>query len=213
MTNYPIIKLCGNNSIAAIEKIKPLLPDWWGFIFYKKSKRYFSDTPLSLQKIPQKKIGVFVNEKIDAILKIVHAAKLDMLQLHGDESPEDCKILSQEVPIIKVVGVNEAIDNNKLLDYSPYIRYFLFDTASPKYGGTGIKFDRTFITVHYKLTVPYILSGGIDYDEALSLLINPPQNMIGIDINSQFESAPAVKDNARVQQLLKQVYAIRNNSI
>src|SRR3954465_1433642 len=92
------LKICGMRNTANIMEVAALQPDFMGFIFYEKSKRFVGDNFSIPNDFPStiKRVGVFVDENVDAILKPVFKHELDYVQLHGDETPEDCMRLKNE---------------------------------------------------------------------------------------------------------------------
>jgi phosphoribosylanthranilate isomerase len=176
-----------------------------GFIFYPSSKRYVLEK-LSLadlanfKPIGVKKVGVFVNEPLEQLLEIVQAAGLDLVQLHGDESPEYCAAVRQKVETIKVCRVGAAVP-----DFSAYesvVDYFLFDTDSALYGGTGQHFNWELIKGS-TIPKPYFLSGGIGPNDIQGVQVmektKAGKSLLALDINSQFELAPGVKDLEKIK--------------
>ncbi len=199
------IKVCGMRDKENVKSLIALKPDFVGFIFYDKSKRFVTDFPQIQFPDETKKVGVFVNESIEDVLTIVETNKLDFVQLHGDESSEYCENLrhlerSRKVVsfgIIKAFSVDENYDFNNTKQFKNYCDYFLFDTKGKDYGGNGIKFNWELLK-NYKGETPYFLSGGIgleDKDKLLSFLSNKEaKRCIGIDINSGFEIEPGLKN-------------------
>ena len=135
------IKVCGMREPGNIRELVEYKPDLLGFIFYPGSKRYVGDPdPAVFRAIPPgiKKVGVYVNESTGAIKQMVADLGLDLVQLHGDEPPGNCHDLALSgIPVIKAFGISGSIDNERLRDYSYSCDYFLFDTSSPAFGGTG----------------------------------------------------------------------------
>lgn len=193
-----IIKICGITDKSNLRKIVSLHPDMMGFIFYPVSARFVGDKlhPDDLVEIPKKikRVGVFVNADEYEINGLFWKYNLDMIQLHGEETPALCRQLSaMNIPVIKAFHLNESFDFDRVEDYMRYCRYFLFDTKAEKYGGTGSKFNWDILN-NYKLGHPFILSGGIapgDEDKIIS--VNNP-SLIGVDINSRFETSAGIKD-------------------
>jgi phosphoribosylanthranilate isomerase len=100
--------------------------------------------------------------------------------------------------IIKAFGVNESFDFPVTKEYSDFCELFLFDTKSSDYGGTGRKFDWRTLE-NYRGTVPFLLSGGIDYEDFdIISKINHPQ-FLGVDLNSRFEIMPGIKDIEKIK--------------
>lgn len=198
-----IFKICGMGDPVLMHQLAQLPVDMLGFIFYPRSPRYVVGKiePAEIAKLKEEinKVGVFVNESEAAILKLANEYHLDTIQLHGNETPELCKILKENgFVVIKAFNLTK---NNNYEEYSPHCDYFLFDTPSEKHGGTGAKFDWTLIN-DYKGKTPFLLSGGIGPDDAEELKqINHPQ-MAGIDINSKFEVEPGIKDLNLIKQFI-----------
>jgi len=208
-----LIKVCGLKDKDNVEDIlsnQP--PDLLGMIFYEKSERYIGTAPILKEKnIP--KVGVFVNASIKHITEMQKAFGFDWVQLHGDE---DIAFISElkaglSVKIIKVFRVSDEIDFKELIRFEPLVDYFLFDTQTTKYGGSGKQFDWKVLE-GYNLTTPFILSGGIDLEhseEVLSVYRKNPK-MVGVDINSKFEIRPGIKDSGKVARFID---IIRENTI
>ena len=185
-----------------------------GFIFYPASKRYVGllDVDL-LNSIPRsiKKTGVFVNEEGGIIVDTVKKYGLDAVQLHGDESPEFCSSLrtaldirsaGAPVEIIKAFGIDPDFDFSRLQPYEDHIAYFLFDTQTAGYGGSGSSFDWEILR-SYKGSKPYFLSGGIGPENIDRLMALEDPRLYAADLNSRFEIEPGMKDINRLRPVFK----------
>lgn len=208
------IKVCGMKDPHNIAQIASIHPDYMGFIFYNKSKRYVGDAPDTalFQSVPPdiRKVGVFVNEAADHIIDLAYRYDLFAVQLHGTESPEECRIISSKgIKIIKSFGLDDCFDFNLLKAYVAVSNYFLFDTRSDLHGGTGIKFNWGLLN-SYRLPVPFFLSGGISPEDALKICRMQHSSFAGIDINSRFETSPGYKDAEAVNRF---VHIIRSANI
>ena len=184
-------------------------PDYLGFIFYPKSSRFvgFEPSPDVLAMVPDsvKKVGVFVNETPEKVLETCRSWKLDVAQLHGQESPEYCRqIQASGVTVFKVFSVDEQFDFKKLEEYSGVCSYFLFDTKGRLPGGTGQKFNWQLLE-NYKLNVPFFLSGGIGPEDLPLIKTFSHPQLAGIDINSGFEISPALKDVEKVRTFISEI--------
>ena len=185
-----------------IRAVEALGVDWMGFIFYPPSKRYVSQLPAYLPN-SAKRVGVFVNESIETILEKVELFQLDIVQLHGDETPFFCEQLAQHgIQIMKAFGVADSFPSEKIAEYEQRCHYFLFDTQTSTYGGSGRKFNWDILQ-NYQGNTPFLLSGGIGPDDAQVIREFSHPMFIGIDINSQFELSPANKDIQSIQQFIK----------
>lgn len=188
-----------SNNIRAVEALGV---DWIGFIFYPPSKRYVDIIPSYLPKEAER-VGVFVNESLATILDKVSLFSLDIVQLHGDESPELCKqLMNKQVKVMKAFGVTTSFPTEKVAQYENTCDYFLFDTQTSDYGGSGRKFDWNILQ-NYQRNTPFLLSGGIGPNDATEISEFSHPLCIGIDINSQFELSPANKDIQSIQQFIK----------
>lgn len=191
-----------------IQLIAALQPDMMGFIFYPKSPRYAEPLDAAtLNDLPEsiKKIGVFVNEDMERILTFVFKYKLDGVQLHGIENKDICQKLKEAgLIVLKAFPIAEASNFQVTATYEGVCDYFLFDTKTDAYGGSGIKFDWTMLD-EYKGQTPFLLSGGIAADDAEAILkINHPK-FVGIDLNSKFELEPGLKNVEMLNVFLKEL--------
>ena len=185
-----------------IRAVEALGVDWMGFIFYPPSKRYVDQLPAYLPNA-SKRVGVFVNESLETILEKIELFQLDIVQLHGDESPAFCSHLAQHrIQIMKAFGIAESFPSKKIAEYEGSCDYFLFDTQTPTYGGSGRKFNWDILQ-NYQGSTHFLLSGGIDPDDAQAIQEFSHPLCIGVDINSQFELLPANKDIQSIEQFLK----------
>ena len=197
------LKVCGMSNYENIKGLVGLRPDFIGFIFYKKSPRFNGSLDQDLiARIPISisKVGVFVNESLETIVKVVKKYGLDYAQLHGDEDLDFAKKLKEKgVKVIKVFRVMDTlpIAASKYLGVADY---FLFDTATSSYGGSGRHFDWNILK-NYNLEVPFLLSGGIDLSDIEKIKSLNIASMVGIDVNSRFELKPGLKDLDKVKEL------------
>jgi phosphoribosylanthranilate isomerase len=198
------IKVCGLNRMEQIRQLADLGVDYCGMIFYEKSPRFAGNT-LDAAEVKAfhtaKKVGVFVNASIEDIKIRIDNYGLDMVQLHGDESPGFCAALAEETAVMKAFRIDSAKDLEQLPAYGEHCTYFLFDTAGPLYGGNGIAFDWDLLAA-YTGTVPFFLSGGIGPDDAKRLTVFSHPAWQGIDINSRFEIRPGEKNLEDIKRFL-----------
>jgi phosphoribosylanthranilate isomerase len=198
------IKVCGLKNYENISNVIMAGADYVGFIFHKESPRYFNNALDfdEVRKIRSKKVGVFVNEDIYSILDKVAHYDLDLAQLHGIESPEYCEEIRKYIPVIKAFGLDEKFDFERLKNYD--VDHFLFDTATKDYGGSGKTFDHQLLQ-KYQLDIPFFLSGGISLEHAQSIKQLNIKQLIGVDLNSKFESSPGFKEASKIKQFIKQL--------
>ena len=203
-----LVKVCGMKYPGNIQAVAALHPDFMGFIFYTKSPRFAE--PLSLETLDAiptsiKKIGVFVNEDLENILTIVYKYKLNGVQLHGSEMVSMCAQLKEAgLIVIKAFPIAEAINFIPAKRYEGVCDYFLFDTKTDAYGGSGLKFNWGMLD-EYRGETPFLLSGGIAAEDVESIQkINHPK-FAGIDLNSKFEIQPGEKDIQLLNTFLKEL--------
>ena len=205
------LKVCGMRDPANIQAVLALEPDTMGFIFYEKSPRNVGEELDSelLRSFPRsvRKVGVFVNAHPDLVFKNVKKYNLDMVQLHGDELPDVCRnIRNRGVSLVKAFRLDDQFSFGRLNNYKPFCDYFLFDTKGDGYGGNGVPFDWQLLR-NYDNEKPFFLSGGIEPSSLPEILALKSQgmNLYGVDINSRFETAPGLKDVAKVKTFLTEL--------
>lgn len=206
------IKICGMKFPENIEEIGALQPDFMGFIFYPKSKRFVGDdfSPKSLEKLPEtiKKVSVFVNEDVNRILEIQRQFSFDFVQLHGNEAVSECEFLKENnIKIIKAFSIDETFNFEVLNAYEMVCDYFLFDTKTPDFGGSGKIFNWQLLE-NYKLEKPFFLSGGLNLESIEKIRkLNYPQ-LIGLDFNSQLEDEDLKKNKEKVTGVIRETRTI-----
>ena len=192
------LKICGLRD--NIYEVAELQPDFLGFIFYDKSPRFVGNDFEIEDTISSNKIGVFVNQPIEEVLKIHKKHQLDFVQLHGNESVEYCvELKAYGVSIIKVFAGNQLPSQPVLDLYNSFVDYFLFDTKTDKEGGTGASFDWNNLN-SLKIEKPVFLSGGLSL-ENIKEIENIKAEIFAIDVNSRFEVSPGLKDIESLKKL------------
>ena len=213
------LKICGMREAENIREISGLKPDYLGLIFFEGSSRYVSGEIEEFNS-EIKKTGVFVNASEEGILQKVEKYGLSAIQLHGEESPEFCRNLNKKlsatgknVEIIKVFSIKEEFDFQELEPYEGIADLYLFDTKGKSRGGNGIAFNWE-ILLDYPSSTPFFLSGGIgpEETEAIKKLYYTFQKrqkeelFYGIDVNSKFETAPALKDREALKLFRERLF-------
>ena len=203
-----VIKVCGMREAENIRKVEALGINWMGLIFWPKSSRYVSEMP---DYLPQdvKRVGVFVNEDLDTVKKKADDYALNLIQLHGSESPDYVRALKAPSSInpltssiIKAFNIATADDFEQTKDYEGLVDYFLFDTKGPSVGGNGVQFDWDVLKDYHGKT-PCLLSGGIGPDDAERIQAFHHPQCIGIDLNSRFELSPGLKDINKLKTFIQ----------
>jgi phosphoribosylanthranilate isomerase len=207
------IKVCGMTLPEQVNALDEMGVDFAGFIFYPKSPRYMAQK-ISPQKMRQirgriAKVGVFVNAPYEELMRTVEDYRLDMVQLHGDESAFFCEKVANYVTVIKAFRLS---DNDPIewitRPYHDSTDMFMFDTMGAGYGGTGKKFDWTVLR-EAQLDKLFFLSGGIEPGDEDMLrdfaAEEAGKRLFSVDINSRFEVSAGVKDMARVAEFVQKL--------
>ena len=198
-------KVCGMKYADNIQEITELIPDYMGFIFYEKSARYVGNEidPMLIKQIPKsiKKVAVFVNADLDEVVQICRNFKFDYAQIHGDETADYCKKLQKSgIKVIKAFQVDTDFDFIKTKSYKAFCDFFLFDTKTTQYGGSGVQFNWEILK-NYDNEVPFFLSGGIGLDNIDQALKIEGLNIEAFDLNSKFEIEPGRKEQLLIEKL------------
>lgn len=208
------IKICGLKRKEDVDYVNQSMPDWVGFVFAGEKRKIDYETAKTLKQALNSQIrsvGVFVNEDISFITRLVQDGILDMVQLHGDENREyimklkEClgKSEKSDVPIIKAVRVKNVIQI--LEDEKLPVDYLLLDAfKEDEYGGSGKVFDHNLIPDLHK---PYILAGGIGLDnvtEILRTLAGKNRSPVCVDVSSSVET-DGFKDQIKIEELVQLV--------
>jgi len=227
-----IVKVCGMREADNIRAVIEAGADMIGLIFYPKSPRYVPMISSGTGIVPDHPsesydgghtverqqhrhvpfVGVFVDDMPQNIVTRVYNYDLDYVQLHGCESRVMIENLRhsivpdirRELKIIKTISVASKDDFGKCAEYEGVVDLFLFDTVCSGYGGSGRQFDWDILSA-YEGDTPFLLSGGISPDDADAIRRIKHPKMIGVDINSRFETAPAVKDATLVQKFIRAI--------
>jgi phosphoribosylanthranilate isomerase len=207
------IKVCGLTDANQVRQLNELGIEFAGFNFYRRSPRYaYKSMPsTAIKKIHGKinKVGIFVDEDADEVLRTVDNCGLYLAQLHGNESPRYCEKVSNYITVIKVFRLSD--DDNvewKIKDYYEVADMFMFDTETTAFGGSGKKFDWQILK-DVEINKPFFLAGGISPDDANELkkfAMQPvAKDLFAIDINSKFEVMPGVKDIDMIKAFRKRL--------
>lgn len=199
------IKICGitnkPDALAAAE----LGVDMLGFVFYGKSKRCVDANTVRdiVNELPESilKVGVFVDEDKDRVLDIASDVSLDILQLHGDETPEYCASLSGGYKVMKAFRIKDKTSLRHVNDYA--VDYYLFDTYDKSLaGGTGKTFDWKILK-DFEVLKPFILSGGLNPENVGKAIVEVAP--YGVDVSGGVESAPGKKDITLLKKFVANV--------
>jgi phosphoribosylanthranilate isomerase len=206
------IKVCGITRADQLRQLDELGIDYAGLIFFRQSSRFMLDklltTDIKNLSLSLKKVGVFVNASEEFINAQVELYGLDLVQLHGDETPAFCKHISSTVSVIKAFRITKSNEQNidwMIKPFEEYCDYYLFDTnRKGAYGGTGEKFEWN-ILLSNQINKPFFLSGGIGLDEVDKLKSFQHPFLYAVDINSKVEVEPGVKDLEQVKMFVEEL--------
>ncbi len=204
MKNNCIVKVCGMTQGDNIREVEMLGVDFIGFIFYPKSPRCLCQMP---SYMPERagRVGVFVNEDKKNVAMYADRFGLDYIQLHGNEPPAYCRSLQLGgFRLIKAVSVASPKDFEVVYDYEGLCEYYLFDTKTRQYGGSGVMFDWAIMS-QYNGATPFLISGGINACSAEAVKAFSHPAFAGIDLNSRFESAPGIKDVEMLRRFIAEL--------
>lgn len=208
----PLTKICGMKRQLDVDKAFACGADLCGFIFDARSPRFISlETAAHINTHGMFRTGVFVNAPLEVVQQAIREARLDFVQLHGDESTEYCSALPSQI-VLKTVwperfrehgNISRARLEAELERFAPYVAGFVLDSGQ-KGGGSGRTLDReTLCTL--RTNRPCLLAGGLCPQNAASAwkeikkLQDSP--FIGLDLNSGLETAPGVKDSEKIQEM------------
>lgn len=196
------VKICGIQQLSDIEYINEIRPDYIGFVFAPSKRRI---TPKKAHDLIQHVssstcVGVFVNEDIDNVVKIVQTCPLDIVQLHGDEDASYIKQLKSKItiPIWKAIRLRSVEDIQQL--HNEDVEHFLIDAYSDEvYGGSGKQFNRELLE---NVNVSnYVLAGGISIENVDEILQFHPY---GIDVSSSLETN-GIKDKKKIEAFMAHI--------
>lgn len=198
-TGRPLVKVCGLTRGQDVDLCLELGVDLLGFIFHHKSPRFVPPIfPGTIRSGAARKVGLFVSEDLDSTLDFMSEGGCHFAQLHGGQDEEFCREVGPE-RVIKVLWPERyawvsALERD-IERFAPVCAYFLFD-AGTSGGGHGRTLDLSFLN-HLRMPRPWILAGGLGPDTLPAALAGCLPD--GVDLNSGVESAPGVKDAARLR--------------
>jgi phosphoribosylanthranilate isomerase len=209
MNNRLIIKICGMKDAANRRELEKFPVDIFGFIFYPSSPRHVGDLChrelYNLTRTQKRKAGVFVDSPVSDILETAQKYNLDLIQLHGFETPEFCgQIRSSGLGVIKVFRVDDLFEFSAVNAYIDVSDFFLFDTKSQQPGGSGRKFDWQILE-KYRCGVPFFLSGGIMLQDVEPIIQFSHPALVGLDLNSGFEDEPGLKNPELIKSFFERL--------
>lgn len=200
------VKICGITNLEDALAAVDFGADALGFVFFEKSPRYISyqNAASIIKNLPPfiTTIGVFVNERPEEIVKIIDYTGIDVVQLHGDETPEMCNISKR---IIKAIRVKSLESLEPLIHFKDKVSAFLLDTYTPDiFGGSGRRFNWD-IAIEAKQFGRIILAGGLTPDNIIEAIrwVKP----YGVDVSSGVELEKGKKDYKKMKLFIEKAKA------
>jgi len=210
------VKVCGISDAMHAHAAAMHGAKWLGFIFFPPSPRNLTlDAARKLaQQLPKgpKRVGVFVDASDELLNNAVTAMSLDVVQLHGNETPDDVARIKEMlgVRVIKAIGVSTEDDLSKAGPYLPHVDRILFDAKPPKGatlpGGNATSFP-WYILKGKKLPYKWMLAGGLKADNVAEAVA--ASGAKALDVSSGLETAPGKKSSAAIQHFLQAVKDIK----
>lgn len=212
MTSGVKVKICGLTEPADIPAAILAGASYLGFVFFPRSPRHLvlEDAAFMLSAVPEgiTKVALTVDADDAMLDALTDAVPVDMLQLHGSESPERVAAVRSRyaVPVMKALGVAGPEDLPQIDTYSDVVDQLLVDAKPPegadRPGGNALAFDWSLIAAR-RWRVPWMLAGGLTPDNVAAAIARTGARQV--DVSSGVESAPGVKDSALMQAFVSAV--------
>lgn len=210
-----LVKICGLSDERGLQAAVDSGASFVGFNFFRRSPRYvtFEQAGELAALVPRgvKTVGLFVNPSDAELEAATNAVQLDMIQLHGDETPERVDAVKKltGLKVMKVIGVGQARDLIEAQAYEGHADWLLFDTKPPKDatrpGGNAIAFDWTLMKTYVGKT-PWMLAGGLVSANVAQAIKTSGTG--AVDVASGVETKPGVKSPAKIRAFLKTVQSL-----
>jgi phosphoribosylanthranilate isomerase len=209
-----VAKICGLKTPEAVNAAIEGGAGLVGFVFYARSPR--ATDPATVKRLGAlvparvKKVGLIVDETDDRIAEILGGCDLDLLQLHGHETPERVAAVRAKFakPVIKAIPVSAAADLAAAAGYEPVVDYLMFDAKPPKSmvgalpGGNALSFDWTLMSGR-SFAKPWFLAGGLTPDNVAEAVRVTGASMV--DVSSGIEDSPGEKNPSKINAFLDAV--------
>ena len=202
-------KICGITRVEDVHAVANAGCDAIGFVFYPPSPRHVTleQAEILIQSVPAyvQAVGLFVNSHADEIQAILNKIPLDILQFHGDETPEQCQAIAQQVGRRWYKAIQVKPDLNVVAEIQRYqdagASAVLLDAWHPDLkGGTGHSFDWDTFP---KLNIPLILAGGLNPDNIEQAILTT--QAYAVDVSGGVESAKGIKDQQLIEHFMQGV--------
>jgi phosphoribosylanthranilate isomerase len=205
-----LVKICGLKTPEALDVALAAGADMVGFVFFPPSPRHVGYEAVrtlgSRVQGKAKKVALTVDASDEQIATIIDALKPDLLQLHGQETPERVVVVRTRfgLPVMKALPIAARADLSPIRLYDKVADRLLFDARAPREatrpGGLGKSFDWRLLE-NLKIAVPHVLSGGLDADNVAEALRITRAS--GVDVSSGVERAPGEKDPNKIRAFIR----------
>jgi len=213
------IKICGLTDARGVTAAVDAGANLVGFVFFRRSPRYVSREMAAelASLVPRgvKKVGLFVNPTDAELEKTLKAGRLDMIQLHGKETPArvDAVRMLSGLPVMKALGIETPKDLIDAKAYSEHANWLMFDAKPPKDatrpGGNAVAFDWKLMA-SYTGKTPWFLAGGLTRANVARAIVESGARLV--DVSSGVESGPGVKSPAKIRAFIKAAKAAKHKA-
>lgn len=210
MAKPVLVKICGLTEDEGLDAAIDAGADFLGLVFFPRSPRFITppDAGELFQYLPEemKVVGLFVDPSFEDIEQVLNAVRLDMIQLHGHETPERVEEIRLEFghPVMKALPVATAADLDAAMAYAEVADWLLFDAKPPpdadRPGGNAASFDWTLLAGR-SWPCPWMLAGGLTPDtvaEAIRI-----SGATAVDVSSGVERVPGIKDPELIERFIR----------
>ncbi len=212
------IKVSGVGTMQQLLELDRLDIDFVGLVFDKTSPQYAGKNihadQIKAIDFDIKKVGVFVNSTIDEIIETIESYRLDLVQLNGSETPDFCRQLSEDAPIIKNIFLDNYTSENftdTLAQYDEVCDYYSFDFSTNQKGASNSDFSRWNILEQIQIQKPFFLGGNTTRPSDARFLNNfRHPDYFGVELNRHFEKTPGIKDMALVLTFVQAIRQVNN---
>jgi phosphoribosylanthranilate isomerase len=213
------IKICGLSTPETVMAALNAKAKYIGFVFYPASPRNISITQAAIlcDLVDKRayKVGVFVNPQVELLTNVLKLVTLDIIQLHGNESPERVQYIQKRfnIKVMKAIAVASIGDISRAREYETTADMILFDAKATDNienalpGGNGLQFDWTLISAN-EWKVPWMLSGGLNAQNVVDAIKISGATMV--DVSSGVETSPGLKDVKKIEAFIETAQGSKN---
>ena len=204
-----LVKICGITSKRDLKAAQELGANFVGFVLEEKSKRFINLERLELLSMiirkPLKSVVLLVDPSNAFLERLLMRAKVDYIQLHGEESPERVEEIAEitNIPLIKAIGVEKKSDLLNIRNYENFVDYMLLDSKAKEdmrlKGGRGISFNWKIIK-GFNFKKPWFLAGGLNANNVMDAMKATGAKMV--DVSTGVENTPGKKSFDKMRKFI-----------